>query len=413
MAQVKPRENTFRVDLTNFPKRPSFEDLHLFVHNVLGLKLEQVVRLQMNHVQNCVHVKCATLKIAQDTVDLHNGKYEITINKTKVKVRLVMEDGGVEVKIHDLSENIRNDDIVAYLKQYGEVITLQEQMWGDIYTFKSRPSGVRVAKMILRRHIKSFVTIQGEQTLVTYRGQPQTCKHCMNAIHTGISCVENKKLIGQKTDLNARLNSDRQRTQGYAGVLSSPPPDQEALSMNFVDLNEHNRKAAAVSNTSTSTQSKEEIVVEMASDANEPQSSAGPASSDAASAEQHIENVDQPNDVELNKALTGASWAQLVNAESPNDVQMQLSDRPNGQSRDSSLLDEARGGSTKIVPTQVRTDISPTSVFKKPQDGNCGGSDYSMEISDNEGNAYQCSSEKEFTTVRKGRDRSKKQRVGK
>lgn len=123
--------------------------------------------------------------------------------------------------------------------------------------------------------------------------------------------------------------------------------------------------------------------------------------------------MDQPNDVELNKALTGASWAQLVNAESPNDVQMQLSDRINGQSRDSSLLDEARGGSTKIVPTQVRTDISPTSVFKKTQEDNCGGSDYSMEISDNEGNAYQCSSEKEFTTVRKGRDRSKKQRVGK
>lgn len=67
----------------------------------------------MNYVQNCVHVKCETLKIAQDNVDLHKGKYEITINKTKVKVKLVMEDGEVEVKIHDFSENNRNDDNTA------------------------------------------------------------------------------------------------------------------------------------------------------------------------------------------------------------------------------------------------------------------------------------------------------------
>lgn len=411
MAQVKPRENTFRIDLTNFPKRPSFEDLHLFVHNALCLKLEQVVRLQMNHVQNCVHVKCSTLKIAQDTVDQHNGKHEIIINKTKVRVKLVMEDGGVEVKIHDLSENIRNDDIVAYLKQYGEIINLQEQMWGDIYTFKSRPSGVRVAKMILRRHIKSFVTIQGEQTLITYRGQPQTCKHCMNAIHTGISCVENKKLIGQKTDLNARLNSNRQKPEGYAGVLSAPPPEQDPLAMNFVDLNEHNRKAADEGSTSIVTAANEENIMEITDHASEKATSSEEAPVEVVSASQQGSN-DQPNVPELSNALKGESWAEQVSAESTTEKQKQPKDR-RSRSRNSS---KAREVSTMITPTPVRTDVSPTGSFKKPLDVVCGGTgdaNCSMEISDSDANSYDSSSDQQFITVTKGRDRSKKQRVGK
>lgn len=66
--------------------------------------------------------------------------------------------------------------------------------------------------MILRRHIKSFVSIQGEQTLVTYRNQPQTCRHCTNPSHPGSTCVENKKLLGQKVDLNNRLRQAAQST---------------------------------------------------------------------------------------------------------------------------------------------------------------------------------------------------------
>ncbi|KAL9694613.1 hypothetical protein quinque_013898 [Culex quinquefasciatus] len=48
------------------------------------------------------------------------------VNKTKVKVRLVMEDGGVEVKIHDLSENVTSEEIVAFLRNYGDVLNIRE-----------------------------------------------------------------------------------------------------------------------------------------------------------------------------------------------------------------------------------------------------------------------------------------------
>lgn len=218
MNTVRARENTFKVDLSNFPKRPSFEEIHSFVHETVGLSVDQVLRLQMNHAQNCAHVKCRDLKTAQDAVDQHNGRHEMEINNTKIKVRLLMDDGGVEVKIHDLSENVRNEDITTFLRQYGEVISIKEMVWGDNFAFKGVSSGVRVAKMILHRHIKSFVTILGEETLVSYRNQPQYCKHCTNPSHPGLTCVENKKLMGQKVDLNNRLKAAQKKTS-YASVL--------------------------------------------------------------------------------------------------------------------------------------------------------------------------------------------------
>ena len=115
MTSLRPRENTFKVDLSVFPKRPSFEEIHSFVHDTMGLQIDQVKRLQMNHVQNVAHVKCDTLKTAQDAVDQHNERHEIEVNKIKFKVRLQMDDASVEVKVHDLSENVRNEDIVAFL----------------------------------------------------------------------------------------------------------------------------------------------------------------------------------------------------------------------------------------------------------------------------------------------------------
>lgn len=216
MSSVKSRENTFRVDFSNLPKRMTYEEIHAFVYHNLGLGIDAVKRLQVNHALNCAQVKCSDLRIAQETVMQHNGKHEVEMNKHKYKVKLMMDDGGVEVKIHDLSENVSNEQICDYLKQYGEVIAVKELIWGEKFIYKNAPTGTRVVKMMLRKHIKSYVTILGEKTYVSYFGQPPTCKHCANVLHAGMTCAENKKLETQKSDLNNRLK----KAQSYAGVAS-------------------------------------------------------------------------------------------------------------------------------------------------------------------------------------------------
>lgn len=56
-------------------------------------------------------------------------------------------------------------------------------------------SAERVATITCRKHIPSFVTIQGEQSLVSYRNQIQSCRHCNKPLHPGYTCVQSKNLI--------------------------------------------------------------------------------------------------------------------------------------------------------------------------------------------------------------------------
>lgn len=46
-----------------------------------------------------------------------------------------MEDGSVEVKIHDLPENVPEEKIVEFLCAFGEVIYIRELTWGEGYEF--------------------------------------------------------------------------------------------------------------------------------------------------------------------------------------------------------------------------------------------------------------------------------------
>ncbi|EDS26905.1 conserved hypothetical protein [Culex quinquefasciatus] len=84
MSSVRIRENTFKLCLKNFPKRPTYEEIHAFVHDKVGLKPTQVTRLQMNHSQNCVHIKCVDLKTAQDAVINHNDRHELVVDKKRI-----------------------------------------------------------------------------------------------------------------------------------------------------------------------------------------------------------------------------------------------------------------------------------------------------------------------------------------
>lgn len=214
---MQRRENTFRIDYANIPRKPSYEDLHDFVNVELGLKKEEVLRIQPSRTLQCAFVKVTELALAQKIVEEHDDRHETEIDGKTYKVRIRLEDGAVEVRVHDLSEDVSDEVIIEYLRSYGDVLAIREQVWDDRFTFGGIPTGVRLVKMMVKENIPSFVTIDGETTAITYYGQQQTCRHCSEYVHNGISCVQNKKLLVQK------LDSD----QSYAKVVkqqSKPKP---------------------------------------------------------------------------------------------------------------------------------------------------------------------------------------------
>lgn len=147
-------------------------------------------------------------------MDANDNKHDYEVKGVKYILRIRMADGGVEVRLYDLSENITDEQISRHMAAYGEVISVQDLFWSEKHVFAGCASGIKQVKMILREPIKSYITIQGETTFVTYPKQRQTCKHCGEYMHTGISCVHNKKLLAQKLGVNDRL-----KKSSYAGAV--------------------------------------------------------------------------------------------------------------------------------------------------------------------------------------------------
>lgn len=203
---MRRRENTFRIEYANVPKKPSYEELHEFIGTVLEMTRDEVKRIQCSRTLGCAFITANDLSIAQRVVEQHDDKHDIESDGKLYRLRLKMEDGAVDVKLYDLPIDITDDQIANFLSDYGEVLSIREQMWGETYLFGGYPTGVRLVKMVVKHNIPSYITIDGETTNVSFYGQQLTCRHCSEFVHSGISCIQNKKLLFQKlsSDTNAK-----------------------------------------------------------------------------------------------------------------------------------------------------------------------------------------------------------------
>ena len=206
------RENTFRVDYSQFPKQLSHDEIHKFIGKELGLTREHVRLLQPSRRLGCTFVEVINLELAEEIVSKHDNKHEFVYDGKAYKLRVMMEDGAVEVRLFDLSSDVSNEHIAEFLSEFGEILSIRDLLWDERSLFGGVKTGVRIARMVVKKNIPSLVTIGGEDTAVSYKGQRQTCLHCQEFVHVGIPCVQNKKLLAQK------LTAD----QSYANVAKQP-----------------------------------------------------------------------------------------------------------------------------------------------------------------------------------------------
>ena len=198
------RLNTFRIDYGGLPNKPTLDKVQKFCAEKLGLKRGEVIRIQNSRALGVTFVTVANLNLALKVCDEHGTCHEaMGSDKKKYPLTIMMEDGTVAVKLFDLSDDVSDTDITDFLEQYGEVWSVFEEKTGDDQPFPGIFTGVRIAKMVVNKNIGSWVTIKGELTQISYFGQRQTCRHCLDYLHVGVGCVQNKKLLVQKTFADA------------------------------------------------------------------------------------------------------------------------------------------------------------------------------------------------------------------
>lgn len=205
---------TIKVDFSNIPTRPPAAEVIDFVITKLGLHKEQLNRIHLRTSSTCAYVEVKDPNIALDIVDKHDCRHEIECHGKKYAIAISMDDGSTIVKIHDVSALVTNTDIAKYMSYYGEVVSVTEGVWSAAFPCAGLPNGFRYVRMVRKKPIPSFIHINGETTLVTHRGQQATCRKCNMAVHHGMTCVKNRMLIAQKSNVNDRLNT-------YASIAAS------------------------------------------------------------------------------------------------------------------------------------------------------------------------------------------------
>lgn len=243
------RENTFRVDYSQFPKQLSHDEIHKFVGKELGLSRENVLLLQPSRRLGCTFVEVNNLDLAEAIVKQHDNKHEFVFDGKIYKLRIMMEDGAVEVRLFDLSNDASNEQVAEFLGDYGDVLNVRDLLWDERSAFGGIRTGVRIARMVVKKNIPSLVSILGEETAVGYKGQRQTCIHCQEFVHVGIPCVQNKKLLVQK------LAAD----QSYASVTKQPTISKKTAVPNPSRMNVSESKMPADTSRKQTTESRAAI----------------------------------------------------------------------------------------------------------------------------------------------------------
>ena len=189
------RKNILVIDFSVLPDRPNLEVVQRFVEKGLGITSSDLKSIQLHNIRHCVLIEMAdpgaATKIATET----HCKYAFKTHPG-IKIPVYVDDNTVDVRIHDLPLDMPNTKIAEAMREYGEVLTIRDEVWRNFFT--GVPNGVRVLKMKLSKPVPSYITVCELSTLATYTGQIASCRRCGKKRHVSKSCAEAIKLTENK-----------------------------------------------------------------------------------------------------------------------------------------------------------------------------------------------------------------------
>lgn len=182
------RQNTLVVDFSVLPVRPEVSKVHHFLENELKLQYADIKSIQLHHSRNCVLIEMRSKEIVARYQLEHNWKRTMLCNNAKFRIPVYVDCEAVTVRVHDLPPSMSHVTIADHMLKYGEVISIRNEKWK--HYFPGISNGVRVLRMNLLRPIPSFITIDNEETMVSYNEQPKSCRLCTQPYHPGNKCPE-------------------------------------------------------------------------------------------------------------------------------------------------------------------------------------------------------------------------------
>ncbi|EDS30091.1 conserved hypothetical protein [Culex quinquefasciatus] len=127
------RQNSLVFDFNVMPVVPELGTIQIFLQQQIKLDLSSVRNLQVNVSRNQVIIETTTPDQAFAIARDHNSKHFIVHAKKRFLIPIYVEDGAIEVKVHDLPPRMPNNIIEEHLKQYGEITSIHNEVWRDFF----------------------------------------------------------------------------------------------------------------------------------------------------------------------------------------------------------------------------------------------------------------------------------------
>lgn len=195
-----------------------------FIADQLHLTPSEVAAIQFDLTEGKVYVELYSQERVLEVVGDYDGVLDLTVDNKVYRMRLGVEDGGTDVKLHHLPPRMPTEWITEYMERYGSVISITEQKCKSS-RFPEASSGVKVIRLQLRRAIPSYISIRGYSTYVTYINQEPTCRHCGNILHRGRSCADNRLLLAEEqrkivsyADIASGISSSKENSLNVASA---------------------------------------------------------------------------------------------------------------------------------------------------------------------------------------------------
>lgn len=238
------RKDSVYLDFSGMPVRPKLEKVHELISKQIQLDLNKVTCIQPSMTKSRVIIELKSQSYVEELVAEHSSKHSIEHNNKQYAIPIVPYDNAIEVRVADLPSYFSTETIIKHLAPYGEVISTQEEVWKNFWP--GLTTGVRLARMRIKKAIPSYIPMTTHTAFISYRTQIRTCKHCVRPLHIGRTCNEARKELG--IDINSRLTA----AQVVQGIMPPPsssscenaPPPSSSLSNTTVEMEteetEHN-----------------------------------------------------------------------------------------------------------------------------------------------------------------------------
>lgn len=203
------RTNTITLDFKCVRKKPTPLSIHRWIREKFKFKNEEIIAIQYDYVRAKIYVKLITEELMKETIKKYETEQLKYRDEENMEYIIALSEDEMEtvVRIHEVPIEVNNEVIKAEMEKYGKVNGIIREKWNGHEDLFPVENGIRCVKMVIKKDIPSYISINGWKTLVTYRNQIRTCMICSEPNHERKDCPRkpNNRLKILRNDLNPQL----------------------------------------------------------------------------------------------------------------------------------------------------------------------------------------------------------------